>query len=121
MEALQESWPEMVGKQIPIFFFDSSELDQVWGWYGKESLQKLVAHAGFKTDLSAVHASFAVYKDAAEAYERFCKESLEKMLEIVNKNGIESTMKTKEYCKDRFKLTIDHWKLMTEEEIKFIE
>ena len=30
-------------------------------------------------------------------------------------------MKTKEDCKERFKLTLDQWKVMTEQEIKTIE
>ena len=42
-------------------------------------------------------------------------------MEFVNKNGIKGTLKRIEHYKERFKLTLDQWKAMTEKEIEVIE
>ena len=80
----------------------------------------MVAYAVFKTDLSAIKASVANYLGWQKRYVAALKES-EKLLELVNQNVIKSTIKTKEDFKERFKLTVDQWKVMTEDEIRSIE
>ena len=80
----------------------------------------LVAYAGFKTDLNTFSASVANCLGWRKRYEAALKKS-DKLLQLVNQGAIESTVKTKEDCKKRFKLTLNQWKVMTNRQIKTIE